>query len=113
LQDKNFTGSDCEDANFMISNLAGCDFTNCNLTGANFLMSNLSMATFEGANRNSHQILKFASILSDNKNAYGFLCQKKDSKIVYITEGNAKEYEWKQSTATDLGRMIYQLLVNL
>lgn len=112
LQDKNFTGSDCTDASFMMSNLAGCDFSGCNLTGANFLNANLSKVTFEGAQRNGHQIIKFASIVTSGKSAYGFLCQDKDRKIAYINEGNLPESEYKQGNASDFGRMLYQLLIN-
>ena len=112
FQDRNFTGSDMTGANFMMSNLAGCDFTNCNLTDVNFLHANLALSIFEGAQRNKNQILKFASITCDGKSAYGFLCQGKDKKIVYVNEGNKLEVEYKQSNASDLGMMLYQLLMN-
>lgn len=113
LQDKDFSSSDLTDVSFMMSNLKGCDFSNCNLTGVNFLYSNLSFAIFEGAHRNGNQILKHASIVTDEISAYGFLCLKNGkTKTVYINEGNKPETEYKQSTVSDIGVALYQLLIN-
>jgi uncharacterized protein YjbI with pentapeptide repeats len=96
-----------------MSNLAGCDFTNCNLTDTDFLFSNTNHIIFTGAHRNGAQILKHAFINVEDKSGYAFLCQKKDRKIVYINEGNIKESEYKQSNATFIGRILYQLLMSV
>lgn len=112
LQDKDFSGSSFKNANLRMSNLAGCDFSNCELTGTNFLFSNLSKCIFSGAKRNGKQIIKHASIINGGKAAYGFLCQDKSRKHAYINEMNLPETEYNQGKATDLGRMLYQLLIN-
>ncbi len=111
LQGKDFTGSSFEQAKLTNSNLAWCNLSGCNITGADFTNSNLATVNFEGAQINSKQIINHASILIGDKHHYGFLCVvDKERKTVFINEGG-KESEYKQSSATFAGRILYQLLV--
>ena len=111
LQGKDFTSSSFENAKFTNSNLAWCNLSGCNITGADFTNSNLANVNFEGAQINSKQILNQASILIGEKHCYGFLCViDKDRKTIFVNE-NGKESEYKQSNATFIGRILYQLLM--
>ncbi len=111
LQGKDFTSSSFEQAKLTNSNLAWCNFTGCNITGSDLTNSNLANVNFEGAQINSKQILNHASISIGEKHHYGFLCAvDKERKTVFVNE-NGKESEYKQSSATFIGRILYQLLI--
>lgn len=113
LQGKDFTGASFEKAKLKNSNLAWCNFSGCNITGSDFTNSNLSNVNFTGSQINYKQIINHASILIGEKFCYGFLCViDKDRKTIFVNE-NGKESEYKQSEATFMARVLYQLLMTV
>jgi hypothetical protein len=112
LSKKDFSNCDFESAKLTGSDLSHCDLSNVNLDDADMRGTHLFNCILDGAKRGGKQVLKFASIINGEKSHYAFLCTDGKSEFVLINEQGNPEREFKMGSATDIGRVLYNLLFN-
>jgi len=112
LSGKDFSKCDLSGANLFGANLSGCNFSSSDLTDTKLEGAHLRNCDFTGARRNGKQILKAVTIGMGEDQHYGFLCEDQTGKKVLVNESSKPEYEFRAAGATDIGAMIYNLLVN-
>ena len=56
--------------------------------------------------------MKHASISLGDESYYAFLCQGKSGIVVLINDPGVKEYEFKMGKSSQMGALLYNLLMN-